>query len=108
MLHRFALVFFFSALTAIPALARAAETQWEVIRVYALGGGGTLAVGLPSEWEPVGETRDLQKSSTLRFLDEAGNRVEIPVAALVRASGEKRVVKSEEARKLSRKVRNWS
>ena len=108
MLHRSVLAFFLAAVAAIPASARAADTQWEVIRMYALGEGRTVAVGLPAEWHPVGETRDLQKSSALRFLDEAGNRVEIPVAALVRASGEKRLVKSDEARKLSRKVRNWS
>jgi hypothetical protein len=108
MLHRSVLAFLFAALAAIPALSRAGDTQWEIIRVYALAEGRSLAVAAPSEWEPVGEVHTLGTNSTLRFLDEAGNRIEIPVAALLRASAGRRVLPSEDTRKLATKVRNWS
>jgi len=108
MLHRFVPAILFAALAAIPALSRASETQWEVIHVYALAEGRSIAVGVPSEWSPVGEKRPLEMNSALHFLDETGNRIEIPVTALVRASAGKGVLWAKDARKLAQRVRNWS
>jgi len=108
MLHRSVLAFLIAALAAFPALSRAGESRWEVIHFYSLAEGRSVAIGVPAEWERVGEGRGLGTSSALRFLDETGNRIEIPVAALLRASAEKRVIRAEDARKLGQKVRNWS
>ena len=107
-MHRFALAFLFAALAAIPALSRASETQWEVIHVYALTEGRSIAVGVPSEWSPVDKAHPHGMNSALRFLDEAGNRIEIPVTALVRASAGRGVLWAKDARKLAQRVRNWS
>jgi hypothetical protein len=108
MLRRSVLALLIAACAAFPALSRASENRWEVIHVYSLAEGRSVAIGVPAEWERVGDGRGLGMNSTLRFLDETGNRIEIPVAALLRAAAEKRVIRAEDARKLGQKVRNWS
>jgi hypothetical protein len=108
MLRRSVLAFVIAVLAALPALSRAGGSRWEVIHVYSLAEGRSVAIGVPAEWERVGDGRALGTNSALHFLDETGNRIEIPVSALVRASAEKRVLRSEDARKLGQRVRNWS
>jgi len=77
-----------AALAALPQLARADDVRWESLRVYALADGRSVAVAVPAEWQPVGSA---PVRSALRFVDESGAVVAIPVAALARASAEKRV-----------------
>jgi hypothetical protein len=79
-----------AALAVLPALSHARDgVRWETLRVYTLAGGDAVAVAVPAEWQQVDEARVLH--SALRFVDESGAEVAIPVAALARAAAEKRV-----------------
>jgi hypothetical protein len=93
-----------AALIAAPKLARAEDARWESLRVFNLSGGQTVAVAVPSEWSPVEKSKNLGKSP-LRFQDESGNVVAIPVAALERASAEKRVFRPDFSQKVARSDR---
>jgi hypothetical protein len=87
------------AALAMPMLSRADQTQWEVIRVYKLPNGRAVAVAAPAEWQQVGTTTVLGNSSSgVQFLDESGAKIEVPMAALMRASLSKSVFHVEEAR----------
>lgn len=89
-----------AALVAAPSLSRADDTSWESLRVYNLSGGSTVAVAVPSDWNPVEKSRNLGKSP-LRFEDASGAVVAIPVAALERASAERRVFRPDFSRKVA-------
>ena len=104
MMSRFAFSLFIAALALFPALSHAGETQWETIRVYTVADGPTIAVAVPAEWQALGEMRVLEKHSTLRFEDETGALVEVSVAALLRASAGKRVLWSEDTKKIAFRV----
>jgi hypothetical protein len=104
MISRFAFSLFIAALALFPALSHAGETQWETIRVYTVAEGPTLAVAVPAEWQALGETRVVEKDSALRFEDETGALVEVPVAALLRASAGKRVLWAEDTKKIAFRV----
>jgi len=105
MTSRFAFSLFIAALAVFPALSHAGETQWETIRVYVLADGATVAVGVPAEWQELGEARVLGTRSALRFEDETGALVEVPVAALLRAlEAGKRVLWADDTLKIALKV----
>ena len=93
-----------AALFAAPKLSRADEPRWESLRVHNLAGGSTVAVAVPSEWNPVKKSKNLGRSP-LRFEDASGAVVAIPVAALERASAEKRIFRPEITRKVARNGR---
>jgi hypothetical protein len=101
MKNHFALTFLAAALVAAPTLSRADEPRWESLRVYNLSGGGSVAVAVPSEWNPVEKSKNLGKSP-LRFENASGEVVTIPVAALERASAEKRVFRPDFTQKVAR------
>jgi hypothetical protein len=101
MKNHFALTFLAAALVAAPTLSRADEPRWESLRVYNLSGGGSVAVAVPSEWTPVEKSKNLGKSP-LRFENASGEVVTIPVAALERASAEKRVFRPDFTQKVAR------
>jgi hypothetical protein len=101
MKNHFALTFLAAALVAAPTLSRADEPRWESLRVYKLSGGGSVAVAVPSEWNPVEKSKNLGKSP-LRFENASGEVVTIPVAALERASAEKRVFRPDFTQKVAR------
>ena len=100
MKNRFAFTLLAAALFAAPALSRADEPRWESLRVFNLSGGQTVAVAVPSEWSPVEKSHNLGKSP-LRFQDASGAVVSIPVAALERASAEKRVFRPDFTQKFA-------
>jgi hypothetical protein len=104
MTSRFAFSLFIAALAVFPALSHAGETQWETLRLYTLADGATVAVGVPAEWQELGEARALGTRTSLRFADETGTQVEVPVAALLRASAGKRVLRADDTRKIAFKV----
>ena len=101
MKNPFALTLLAAALVAAPKLSQADDTRWDSLRVYNLPGGGIVAVAVPSEWSPVEKSRNLGKSP-LRFEDASGAVVAIPVAALERASAEKRVFRPDLTQKVAR------
>ena len=101
MKNQFALTLLAAALVAAPALSRADEPRWESLRVYNLSGGGSVAVAVPSEWTAVEKSKNLGKSP-LRFENAAGEVVTIPVAALERASAEKRVFRPDFSQRVAR------
>ncbi|TMG76944.1 MAG: hypothetical protein E6H75_07305 [Betaproteobacteria bacterium] len=103
MMSRFAFSLFIAALALFPALSHAGQTQWETIRVYTVADGPTIAVAVPAEWQALSETRVLGTRSALRFEDETGALVEVPVAALLRASAGKRVLWAEDTKKIALK-----
>jgi hypothetical protein len=101
---RLALSLLAAALAAVPALARAGDgVRWESLHVYTLDGGRAVAVAVPAEWQQVGDARVLR--SALRFLDESGAEVAIPVAALERAAADKRVFRPASAEKVALNAR---
>ena len=101
MKNHFAFTLLAAALFAAPQLSRADEPRWESLRVYNLSGGGTVAVAVPSEWNPVEKSKNLGKAP-LRFENAAGEVVTIPVASLERASAEKRVFRPDFTQKVAR------
>jgi hypothetical protein len=103
-MSRFAFSLFIAALAVFPALSHAGETQWDSLKVYAIADGRTVAVAVPAEWQALDETRALGTRSALRFTDEAGSQIEVPIAALLRASAGKRLLGSEDTKKIARKV----
>jgi hypothetical protein len=100
MKNPFALTLLAAALVAAPKLSHADDTRWDSLRVYNLSGGGTVAVAVPSEWNPVEPSRNLGKSP-LRFLNASGAVVAIPFAALERAAAEKRVFRPDLAHRVA-------
>jgi len=101
MMNRIVLSLFLAAVAAVPALARANDTQWEVIHIYALADGRSVALAVPAEWQELDRTSVLGARSKLRFVDESGAQVEIPAVSLARASANKAVLWSEDTRKLA-------
>ncbi|HZF20177.1 MAG TPA: hypothetical protein VE008_10770 [Burkholderiales bacterium] len=101
MKNPFALTLLAAALVAAPKLSHAEDASWESLRVFNLSGGQTVAVAVPSEWSPVERSKNLGKQP-LRFEDASGNVVAIPVAALERASAEKRVFRPDLTQKVAR------
>jgi hypothetical protein len=101
MRNQFAFTLLAAALFAAPKLSLADEPRWESLRVFNLAGGQTVAVAVPSEWSPVEKSRNLGKSP-LRFEDASGAVVSIPVAALARASAEKRIFRPDFSQKVAR------
>jgi hypothetical protein len=93
-----------AALVAAPTLSRAEDARWDTLRVYNLSGGASVAVAVPSEWSPVEKSKNLGKAP-LRFQDASGAVVAIPVAALERASAEKRVFRLDLSQKVARNER---
>ena len=94
-----------AALVAAPTLSRADDARWESMHVYTLSGGNPVAVAVPSEWSPVNKGGYLGEAQTLRFRDPSGAEVAIPVAALERASADKRVFRPELTQKVARNER---
>ena len=109
-MRRFVIALSLAALAAAPAFSRAGDagTQWEVIRVYKLVDGRAVALAFPAEWQEVAAPAKLEEHSKLRFVDESGKNVEIPVTALLRASMLKPMLWAEDARKLALKSRKPS
>jgi len=101
MKNPFALTLLAAALVAAPKLSHAEDASWESLRVFNLSGGQTVAVAVPSEWNPVEKSKNLGKQP-LRFEDASGNVVTISVAALERASSEKRVFRPDFTQKVAR------
>jgi hypothetical protein len=101
MKNQFALTLLAAAVFAAPKLSYAEDSRWESLSVFNLSGGQTVAVAFPSEWSPVEKSRNLGKAP-LRFQDESGNVVAIPVAALERAATEKRVFRPDVAQRVAR------
>jgi len=108
MIVRFVFALLLAALAAGPALSRAADTQWEVIRVYKLVDGRAVALGVPAEWQEVGTPARLKAHSRLLFLDESGEKIEVPVARLLRASAHKPMLWAEDTKKLALRPRKSS
>jgi spermidine/putrescine-binding protein len=104
MMSRFAFSLSIAALAVFPALSHAGETQWETLRLYTLADGTKVAVGVPAEWQELGEGPAIGTRTSLRFKDETGTQVELPVAALLRASAGKRVVRADDSRKIAFKL----
>jgi len=99
--HRLFIPLLIATLIALPVRARADDTQWESLRVYALDGGQSVAVAVPAEWQEAGKPRVLATVSVLRFLDESGRLVEITAAALARAAAKRSVLRPEDLRKIA-------
>jgi len=95
MKNQFAFTLLAAALVAAPALSHAEDARWESLRVYTLASGQTVAVAVPSEWTQVDAGSGLGKARVLRFRDQSGAEIAIPVAALERASADKRVFRPE-------------
>jgi len=105
MKNRFGFTLLAAALIAVPTLSRADDNRWESLRVYTLSGGNGVSVAVPSEWSPVSTGSYLGEAPALRFLDQSGAEVAIPVAALERASADRRVFRPDLARKVARSGR---
>lgn len=105
MKNRLALTLIAAALAAAPALSRADEPRWESLHVYTLSGGNPVAVAVPSEWSPVAKGSYLGEAPALRFRDRSGDEFAIPVAALERASAEKRLFRPDLAKRVARNER---
>ncbi|HUL92590.1 MAG TPA: hypothetical protein VLV56_09600 [Burkholderiales bacterium] len=101
----FALTLLAAALAAAPALSRADESRWESMHVYTLSAGNPVAVVIPSEWTPLSVGSYLGDAPALRFRDAAGAEIAIPVAALERASADKRVFRPDLAKRVARNER---
>ena len=99
--HRLFIPLLIATLIALPLRARADDTRWESLRVYALAGGQSVAVAVPSEWQEAGKPQILATGSVLRFLDESGRPVEITAAALARAAAKRAVLRPEDLRKIA-------
>jgi len=99
--HRLFIPLLIATLIALPVRARADDTRWESLRVYALADGQSVAVAVPAEWQEAGKARVLAAGSVLRFLDESGRPVEITVAALARAAAKRSVLRPEDLRKIA-------
>lgn len=81
-----------AALVALPALSHAGQTRFNLLCVYKLANGQGVAVAIPGEWQELNKTRVLEPGAAARFLDGAGRLVEVPPAALERASKARTVV----------------
>lgn len=90
-----------AGLILLPTLSRADEPRWDSIRVYTLASGKPVAVAVPAEWQETSKTLALAPGAALRFLDESGRSIEIPAAALARASAAQSLLRAEELRKIA-------
>ena len=99
--HRLFIPLLIATLIAFPVRSHADNTQWESLRVYAIAGGQSVAVAVPSEWQEAGKPQALAAGSVLRFLDESGRPVEITAAALERAAAKRAVLRPEDLRKIA-------
>jgi len=81
-----------AALIALPALSHAGESRFNLLCVYKLANGQGVAIAVPGEWQELSKTRALEPGAAARFLDESGRTVEVPAAALERASKTRSVV----------------
>ena len=99
--HRLFIPLLIATLIAFPVRTRADDTQWESLRVYALAGGRSVAVAVPSEWQEAGKPQVMAEGSVLRFLDESGRPVQITAAALARAAAKRAVLRPEDLRKIA-------
>src|SRR5437660_1233443 len=91
-----------AALAVAPNLSHAEDTRWESLRTYTLGSGNSVAVAVPSEWSAIDSGSALDKKRALRFRDASGAEVAIPVAALERASADKRVFRPDLSQRVAR------
>ena len=104
--NRFALTLLAAALVAAPKLSHADDASWESLRVYTLSGGNAVAIAVPAEWNQIDKSNALGKQQrAVRFRDGSGAEVAIPVAALERASADKRLFRSELTQKVARNER---
>jgi hypothetical protein len=83
------------AVLMLPALSRAEDTRWDVLRVYRLADGHRVAVAFPGEWRELTPGRALRAGAPARFIDDSGRRVEIPAEALARAAETKTIARPE-------------
>jgi hypothetical protein len=90
-----------AALIVLPTLSQADQSQFNVLRNYKLASGQGVAIAMPGGWQELSKTRVLEPGSAARFLDESGRPIEIPAAALERASKTRSVVWSEAYAKTS-------
>jgi hypothetical protein len=106
MKNHFALPLLAAALIAAPKMSYADDARWESLHVYTLSGGNPVAVAVPSDWSPIKAGSYLgEEVSALRFRDRSGTEVAIPVAALERASADKRVFRPDFTQKVARNER---
>lgn len=94
-----------AALIAAPNLSHAQDARWESLHVFTLKGGEAVAVAVPSEWSLIDKGSAMENRPALRFRDEAGAEFAIPVAALARASADKRLFRPELTQKVARNER---
>jgi hypothetical protein len=104
MLGRIVFSLIIAALAALPILSRADEAKWEVIRVYALAEGQSVAVAVPAEWEALDNDRVIGVGSGLRFADESGVLIRVTAAELLRAATHKRVLRPHGEAKVAMKA----
>lgn len=105
MKNHFALTVLAAALIAAPKLSYADDARWESLRTYTLASGSAVAVAVPSEWSQIDNGIALARQPALRFRDAAGAEIAIPVAALERASADKRVFRPDLTHKVARNER---
>src|SRR5882724_5114125 len=105
MKKHFALTLLAAAVIAAPTMSYADEPRWESLHVYTLSGGNPVAVAVPSEWSPVNTGSYLGEAPALRFRDRSGAEIAIPVAALERASAQKRLFRPDLTQKVARNER---
>ena len=84
-----------AAMIVLPTLSHADKSQFNLLRVYKLANGQGVKVAIPGGWQELSKTRVLEPGSAARFLDESGRPIEIPAAALERASKTRSVVWSQ-------------
>jgi hypothetical protein len=108
MMNRRVLSFLVALVAGIPALSRADDSQWQVIRFYTVADGRRVALAVPAEWEDLSGTRNSAPVRALRFMDESGGEFEVPLAALAQASASKPVLEAQDLRKLALRPRHRS
>jgi len=105
MKNHLALSLLAAAFIAAPNMSHADDARWESLRTYTLGSGNSVAVAVPSEWSAIDSGSALDKKRALRFRDASGAEVAIPVAALERASADKRVFRPDLTQRVARNER---
>lgn len=108
MTSRAVLSLLFAVVAGIPALSRAGDSQWEVIRFYAVAEGRRVALAVPAEWQELSGVRNSATPAALRFMDESGGEFEVPLTALARASANKPLLGAQDLRKLALRPRRRS
>jgi hypothetical protein len=92
MISRFVISLSIATVLAIPAVSRAGDTRWALLRAYQLAEGHVVALAVPAEWQELGTQRTPGAAFALRFADESGTRFEIQLATLAHASAIKPTV----------------